>query len=84
MIATTEQLYEQAKRVLRGSLTPEVLGDGSPFILACSSCGLAFPNGAEMGMVGQHAGIAHEWDGESRLRLDLVWIGEGPPPEPRS
>lgn len=80
MTFTTEELYEQAKRVIRGSL-PDTTATG--FVLACHSCGLAFPEGAEVGMVRQHAELAHDFDGEERLKVDLVWVGEGPPPEPR-
>lgn len=73
-------LYEQAKRVLRGTLD-ERLTQGEPFLLACRECGLAMPMDSEMGMVEQHVEIAHP--GWTELELDLVWIGEGDPPEPK-
>lgn len=66
--------YEQAKRVLRAS-NPEV-----DFVLACHECGSSWPESAEMGMVVTHFQITHDTD---EVELDLVWIGEGPPPEPR-
>lgn len=76
--------YEQTKRLLRGSLPPEVVGSANPsFVLACHECGLAFQEGAEIGMLAQHAELAHGWDDSEQLQIDLVWIGEGDPPEPR-
>lgn len=75
-----QELYEQTKRVLRGTLD-ERLTQGEPFLLACHECGLAFPMNAEMGMIEQHVEIAHP--GLEDLQLDLVWIGEGDPPEPK-
>lgn len=79
---THEELYEQVKRSLRraaedGGYDPA----GSGFILACHDCGQPFPTDAEVGMVSQHAELAHEGDGD-KAKLDLIWIGEGPPPEP--
>lgn len=76
-----EALYEQTKRVLRGTLDERLTGD-TPFVMACHDCGLAFPLDVEIGMAAQHAETAHGWqDGESPLPLDLVYIGEGEPPE---
>lgn len=75
-------LYEQAKRVLRGSLGEGIV-DGHNFLLACHDCGLAFPYGAEMAMLAQHAELSHGFKGEGKLPLDLVYIGEGMPPKAR-
>lgn len=80
MNASTEELYEQAKRVIRGDHP-----DYGSFILACTHCGASWPEDAEVGMVSTHFEISHDWvEGESPILLDLVFIGEGPPPEPRS
>jgi hypothetical protein len=80
----TEQLYEQAKRVLRQMLPPEVKdAQGRPFILACSACGYAFRNDVEIGMAAEHAKAEHGADPDAEktsVSLDLIFIGEGPPP----
>lgn len=81
---TTEDLYEQAKRVLRQMLPDEVKdARGRPFILACGECGLAFRTDVEVGMVGEHAKVEHGVDADAgaSVSLDLIFIGEGPPPE---
>jgi hypothetical protein len=81
---STEELYEQAKRVLRQTLPAEILNpDDRPFIMACHECGLPFRNDVEMGMVAEHARAEHGIDPETgSLTLDLIFVGEGPPPEP--
>jgi hypothetical protein len=87
VIAPVEDLYEQAKRVLRRMCEDAGIADekGRWFILACSECGLPFPTGAEAGMIGEHAEIAHDVDrSATRVKVDLIWIGEGPPPEPQA
>lgn len=85
MNVTDAELYEQAKRVLRGSLGTATLGGDPTFVLACHECGFAFPVEAELGMVAEHAELAHSIDVDGgEMVLDLVWIGEGPPPEPHS
>jgi hypothetical protein len=81
---TTEDLYEQAKRVLRQMLPPEVRdAKGTPFIIACHFCGLAFRIDVEIGMVAEHARVEHGVAGtpDDQLPLDLIFIGEGPPPD---
>jgi hypothetical protein len=80
---TTEQLYEQAKQVLRRMTEDAGISDeqGRWFVLACHECGLPFPTQIEVGMIGQHAETAHGIDTDSeKVVLDLIWIGEGPPP----
>lgn len=86
MNVTVEECYEQTKRVLRRMCEDAGIADekGRWFILSCSDCGQPFPTESEMGMVGQHAELAHDWDGETNLSVDLIWIGEGLPPEPRA
>lgn len=79
---TDAELYEQVKRVLRAG-DPELTKDG--FVLACHDCGFAAPREAELGMLIQHMQLVHDRpmdDAESALELDLVWVGEGPPPVP--
>lgn len=81
---TTEELYEQAKRSLRQMcLTYDIVKPGGPaFILACKQCGLPFRDDIEVGMVGEHASIEHNIDfDKEKVTLDLIWIGDGPPPE---
>lgn len=86
MNATTEQLYEQAKRVIRNMVLDQgLLNEGdTAFIVACDKCGLPFSKDAEIGMIGEHASISHgiNTDNES-VGVELIWIGEGPPPEPQ-
>lgn len=82
MSLTNRELYEQAKRVIRGN-HPE----WGNFVLACGRCGTSWPDNAEMGMVGTHFEISHgevvKAGGTLDIQLDLVWIGEGPPPRAR-
>lgn len=83
---TTEELYEQAKRVLRNVvLDYNLIKEGQPaFIIACKRCGMPFSDEAEVGMIGEHAELAHGIDTEKeQVTLDLIWIGEGPPPKPQ-
>lgn len=84
----TERLYEQVKKTLRTQLVesgfPQSGDWNDNFILVCPNCGLAFRNDVEVGMVAAHAETAHEIDVEaSKMKLNLVWIGIGPPPVPR-
>lgn len=85
---TTEQLYEQTKRVIRQSLDlldfPKEGNWNDNFILTCQECGLPMRNDVEIGMYADHARL-HDIDVEGgEMKLDLIWIGEGPPPEPQS
>jgi hypothetical protein len=77
MIYQTERLYEQAKTILRKQFPDQ------QFILACHLCGDTWPTKTEMGMVETHFEISHPEDA-GNIKLDLVWIGEGKPPESRS
>jgi hypothetical protein len=80
---TTEQLYEQAKRSLRQAcLTLRIVAEGEPaFILACHECGLPFRKDIELGLVAEHARLEHDTDVDAgKLKLDLIFIGSGPPP----
>lgn len=85
MAADPVELYEQAKRVLRQVLPENVVdANGRPFLMACHECGLPFRNDVEMGMVAEHARAEHAIDPDTgSLGLDLIWVGEGPPPEGR-
>lgn len=80
---TTEELYEQVKAVTRKMAEDAGIMNDKPFLIACHECKLPFPLQSEIGMVAEHATLAHGWqeDGEERLAVDLVWVGEGPPPE---
>lgn len=69
---TNRELYEQAKRLLRAA------HPGETFLLACHLCGDTWPDATEMGMIETHFQISHA--GAAEVQLDLVWIGEGPPP----
>ena len=71
---TTEELYEQAKKVLRAAN----IASGSDFILACNVCGDSWPEKTEMGMVETHFQISHPE--AEKISLDLIWIGIGAPP----
>ncbi len=70
---TARELYEQVKRIVRADHP-----DWGTFALVCSKCGTSWPQSAEMGMVQTHMQITHDTDD---VVLDLVWIGEGRPPE---
>ena len=85
-MGATAALYEQAKRILRRAGEDAGYAVGQPdFILACRGCGQPFPESTEMGMVEQHMQLAHGYvAGDPPFTLDLVWIGEGPPPKARS
>lgn len=83
---TTEELYEQAKRIIKQALDllgfPKEGNWNDNFILACHECGLPMRNDLELGIYADHArthGINPE---EGEMKLDLVWIGEGSPPQP--
>lgn len=83
---TTEDLYEQAKRSLRHlTLDAGIAKEGEPaFILACHECGLPFRTDIEIGMIGDHARVHGLDPDEGWLTVDLIWIGEGPPPKGRN
>jgi hypothetical protein len=79
---TTEQLYEQVKRSLRQALVQLEIDISQPFILACSECGLPFRLDIEVGMIAEHGRLEHNLDvDDGDLSLDLIFVGEGPPPE---
>jgi hypothetical protein len=81
---TTDDLYEQAKAVLRQALPQLGIKDEQdrPFILACHECGLPFRLELEVGMLAEHARVEHDVNvEEAQLKLDLIYIGHGPPPE---
>lgn len=60
-------------------------GDGENWRLACAECGLFFPVDVKIAAAADHyAGHFSPGDpaGEVELRLDLVWVGLGTPPQP--
>lgn len=79
---TTEDLYEQAKRSLRHLVVDAgIAEEGEPaFILACHECGLPFRKDIEVGMAADHARTHGIDPDDGKLALDLIWIGQGPPP----
>lgn len=81
---TTEDLYEQTKRVIRQSIIlldfPQEGTWNDNFILACHECGLPMRNDIEIGMYGDHAHTHGIDPNEGEMTVDLIWIGEGPPP----
>lgn len=77
MSVSTQELYEQAKRVIRGSLPLLDWSGPAKFVLACRYCGQPFPDDIAMGVVTAHIDL----HGDVEHHLDLVWIGEGPPPK---
>lgn len=83
----TTQLYEQAKRVIRQSLDlldfPKAGNWNDNFILACQECGLPMRNDVEVGMYADHARTHGINPDEGQMKLDLIWIGQGPPPKPQ-
>lgn len=85
MNVTTEQLYEQAKQLLRAAVIDYgIAKEGEPpFLMACPDCGLPFRSDIEMGMVNDHAKTHGKSAEAGTLALQMVWIGEGPPPEPQ-
>lgn len=86
-------LYEQAKKILRwvlGEIDFPKSGDAwtDSFILSCHECGHPFASNITMGVVAAHFETQHPEVLEINVvdppiaTLDLVWIAEGPPPEP--
>lgn len=72
-----EHQYEALKKIVRNLLDGMgVRYDG--WLLCCRACGQVWPDFAEMGMVQTHFQISHD---TAIVLLDLVWVGEGPPPE---
>ena len=81
---STEDLYEQAKRVIRQSIQlldfPQEGTWNDNFILACHECGLPMRKDIEIGMYSDHT-RTHDIDpNEEKMTVDLIWIGEGLPP----
>jgi hypothetical protein len=63
--------------------------DDANWRLACIECGLYFPKDIEIGVAADHWKTLHypDWTYERQepeLQLNLVWVGLGTPPQPKS
>lgn len=56
-------------------------GDGENWRLACKQCRLYFPDDIQMHVVRAHFDELHGGE-DSKLELNLVWVGLGTPPQP--